>query len=143
MITTIRAIIIHFNNRIAEAVKAVIMIGIGIQMIAFPASHFPALRLISMVTTEGMAMALFLIVGFMRIAALIANGSWPEYGPWMRSIGALVGALIWSNMFLSLVLVTPPDQTTLGAPIFFVFTVVEFISIYRALAVRSSDGRGI
>jgi hypothetical protein len=143
MIISLRATLRHFDNRISEAVKAVIMIGIAMQIAVVPHAQFPALRLLERSLSQDGVFCLFLFVGVVRLAALIANGHWPNYGPWMRAIGALIGALIWSNMFLSVVALMPPELTSLGAPIFFVFSVVELLSIYRALAMRARYGSGV
>lgn len=143
MTCSLRGLVHHFNNRISEAASAWIMVGLGIQIIAAPVpSDYRALDgLVKLVPGEFIA-AFFIIVGSVRIAALIANGHWPKYGPWMRSIGSGAGALIWSQMFLSLIAVSPDDLTSLGAPVYFVLTWVEFISIYRALAMRDHYGNG-
>jgi hypothetical protein len=142
MTCSLRGLVHHFNNRISEAAAAWIMVGLGIQIILAPVpSDYRALdALVRLVSGEFIA-AFFIIAGSVRIAALIANGHWPKVGPWLRSIGALVGAVIWSQMFLSLIAVSPDDLTSLGAPVYFVMTGMELISIYRALAMRDHHGR--
>lgn len=132
----------HFNNRISEAASAWIMVGLGIQIIAAPVpSDYRALDGLAWLVSGEHIAVFFIVVGAMRIAALTANGHWPSYGPWLRSVGAGAGALVWSQMFLSLIAVTPDDLTSLGAPVYFVMTWVELISIYRALAMRDRHGR--
>jgi hypothetical protein len=132
----------HFNNRVSEAGHSLIMVGIGLQIMAAPpVGNYRALDLLSGFISAGSIALLFVAVGAVRMAALIANGRWPSYGPWLRAIGALVGALIWSQMFLSLIVVQPDDLTSLNAPAYLVFTAIELISIYRALATRGGDGR--
>lgn len=143
MTLSLRGLLRHFNNRISEVSHAMIMIGIGLQIITAPHSEFMALDLLTRWAPDISISSLFIGVGTIRMAALIANGNWPQYGPWMRAIGALIGALIWSQMFLSLLFVSPDDLTSLGAPVFFVFTTVEFLSIYRALAMRDHYGRDV
>src|SRR5687768_11555254 len=138
-----RRILIHFNNRISEVVKAIIMVGIGIQLTAQPGVDYKAFNLIFQYVDVKHISSLFLLVGSLRLAALIANGNWPEYGPWMRAIGAAIGSLVWSQMFLSLVVLEAPESGSLGAPIFFVFSVVEILSIYRALGTRYRHGRTV
>ncbi|MCO5129729.1 MAG: hypothetical protein M9932_04095 [Xanthobacteraceae bacterium] len=142
MTCSLRGIVHHFNNRISEAAAAWIMVGLGIQIIAAPVpSDYRALNgLIQYVSGDFIAW-FFITVGFVRITALAANGHWPTYGPWLRSIGSGAGALIWSQMFLSLIAVSPDDLTSLGAPVYFVMTWVELISIYRAFAMRDRHGR--
>jgi hypothetical protein len=143
MTCSLPALLRHFNNRISEAGHALIMIGLGVQIVATPTADFRALDLLARMVPEGSIAMLFIAVGIIRMAALIANGHWPEYGPWLRAIGALVGALVWSQMFLSLVVVPPDHLTSLNAPVYLVFTGIELVSIYRALAMRDRHGRGI
>lgn len=144
MTCSLPALLRHFNNRISEVSNALIMIGIGVQIIAAPeVSDYRALDLLSGIVSADSIATLFIVVGGIRMAALIANGHWPGYGPWLRALGALVGALVWSQMFLSLVVVTPDELTSLNAPVYLVFTMVELVSIYRALAMRDHHGRGV
>lgn len=133
-------IVRHFHNRLSEAASAWIMVGLGIQIIAAPVpADYRALDGLVWFVSSDFVAAFFIAVGAMRIAALTANGHWPKYGPWLRSAGAGAGAVIWSQMFLSLIAVSPDDLTSLGAPVYFVLTMVEFISIYRAM--RDRHGR--
>jgi hypothetical protein len=142
MTCSLAGLVRHFNNRISEAGAAWIMVGLGVQIIAAPVpSDYHALDMLLRWLTGDFVAWFFIAVGSVRIAALIANGRWPRYGPWLRSIGALAGALIWSQMFLGLIVVTPDDLTSLGAPVYFVMTWVELISIYRALAMRDHHGK--
>lgn len=144
IICSLRGLLRHFHNRISEVSNAMVMIGIGVQIIVAPVPpDYHALDMLLGVIPDGGIALLFVAVGTIRMAALIANGHWPEYGPWLRAVGALVGALIWSQMFLSLIVIPSDSLTSLGAPIFSVFTMVELISIYRALAMRDHHGRGV
>lgn len=139
----VRTILLRFHNRISEAVKAVIMIGMAVQIIIMPDQDYLALRVLNRYVAMFNIGLLFFVIGSARLAAIIANGTWKEYGIWMRSVGALLGALVWSQMFLSIVWVVPPDAVSLGGPIFAVFTIVELLSIYRAIGMRDSNGRDI
>jgi hypothetical protein len=108
------------------------MIGIALLISTNPqAADAHSFDLIGVAVVDDWLAPAFLIVGVVRMAALLANGHWPVYGPWMRAGGALVGALIWSQMCLSLVLLALPSP---GIPIYAVLTGSELISIYRALA---------
>ena len=132
MIWSLPAILRHFENRISEVAAALIMIGIAVLIAVAPAAaDAHSFDLIGVAIVDEWLAPAFLSVGLVRIAALIANGNWPLYGPWMRASGALVGALIWSQMCLSLVLLALPSP---GIPIYAVLTASELISIYRALA---------
>ncbi|MGB5902549.1 MAG: hypothetical protein WBH00_06815 [Xanthobacteraceae bacterium] len=122
----------HFNNRISEAGAAWMMIGIAVLISMNPAAaDAHSFDLIGVAIVDDWLAPAFLTVGVVRMAALIANGNWPVYGPWMRAGGALLGALIWSQMCLSLVILALPSP---GIPIYAVLTGSELISIYRALA---------
>lgn len=123
--------------RICEIVRALIMTGIGIQILIEPDANFMGLRLLTRYASAVNIGLVFLTVGIVRTSAIFANGNWARYGPWARALGALIGALMWSQMFLSLLAIHPSDSATLGAPIFFVFTAVEFFTIYRAMATRT------
>lgn len=142
MTCSLAGLVRHFNNRISEAAAAWIMIGLGIQIIAAPVpTDYRALDMLLRFVSGDLIAVFFIAAGSVRIAALIANGHWPKYGPWLRSIGALVGSVIWSQMFFGLIVVPPDDLTSLGAPVYFVMTGMELISIYRALAMRDHHGR--
>jgi len=56
-------------------------------------------------------------------------------------IGALSGALIWVQVSISLYLLsamlgTPPSP---NIPVYFVLSIAELVSLYRALALVNSD----
>jgi hypothetical protein len=137
MTCSLASLVRHFNNRISEAAAAWMMIGIALLISTNPqAADAHSFDLIGVAVVDDWLATAFLIVGVVRIVALVANGNWPLYGPWMRAGGALVGALIWSQMCLSLVLLALPSP---GIPIYAVLTGSELLSIYRALA--GHDGR--
>jgi len=72
----------------------------------------------------------------LRFAALIANGAWPKYGPYLRVAGAFVGALIFANMAADLYQgnLLNGQAPSIGIPVFIIFALFELLSIYRALA---------
>lgn len=124
----------HFENRFSELAAASMMFGVSALIVLMPgAVKEHAFDLIGVAIVDDWLASAFFFVGMGRIIALIANGAWPVYGPWMRASGAFVGALIWSQMCLSLILIGSPSP---GIPIYAVLTASEIISIYRALAGR-------
>lgn len=138
MTCSLAALLRHFENRISEVAAALIMLGLALLIEVAPAAaDAHSFDLIGVAIVDEWLAPAFLLVGLVRIAALVANGNWPVYGPWMRAGGALVGALIWSQMCLSLVILALPSP---GIPIYAVLTGSELLSIYRALA--GHDGRG-
>ena len=132
MTCSLAGLVRHFNNRISEAGAAWMMIGIAVLIATNPAAaDAHSFDLIGVAVVDDWLAPAFLSVGVVRMAALIANGNWPVYGPWMRAGGALLGALIWSQMCLSLVVLALPSP---GIPIYAVLTGTELFSIYRSLA---------
>lgn len=83
----------------------------------------------------------FFAAGTLRIAALVANGSWPVYGPLMRAAGAGMAALIWFQMDIALFLLAPHNNgiPSPGIPVYFAITIGEIVSAYRAMTDAASD----
>lgn len=83
-----------------EYTTSAMMIGIAIDVAIYPKAisygSFFLLRDIGM-TPEMIGVA-FTILGCLRMAALFANGRWPDYGPMCRVFGAMMGALLWAQM---------------------------------------------
>lgn len=139
----IRSILQRFDNRISEAVIAATMVGVGVQVAFNSDLNYLAFRLINMYVGN-FSIAFFLtFFGVLRLAAIVANGTWKSTGAWLRAIGAGVGAFTWSQLALSLYIVEPPDVSSLGGPIFIVFSGVEYLATYRALGMRDHNGRTI
>jgi uncharacterized membrane protein len=121
------ALLRHFENRISEVAAALIILGMAILIATNPAAaDTHSFDLIGVAIVDDWLAPALLLVGLVRIAALIANGRWRVVGPKMRAGGALVGALIWSQMCLSLALLGLPSPRI---PIYAVLTASELISI--------------
>lgn len=139
---SLRGLLHHFNNRISEVVTSTAMIGIGMQIIVAPEpTDYQSLYTLLHCVSGDFIAAFFIIIGAVRMSALIANGHWQRVGPWMRALGALVGGAVWLMMYMSLIGVSKEELTSLGAPTYLIFAFTELISIYRALAMRDHDGR--
>lgn len=129
----------HFEDRIFELATTLMMLGLALLIAIWPASiGASAFRYMLLVMSPGSVAGVFLVLGVARIAALIANGHWPIYGPFVRAIGALFGAFMWLQMDLALFNLITND----GAPplpdiiVYFVLFAFELVSMYRALAGR-------
>lgn len=138
----IRAVVMHFENRLTELMMACFMLVIAGWLAVFPSmlddGGFRYLR--DFVCREWLLM-FFFIFGITRLGALIANGHWPFWGPIVRAACALVGAVLFGQMVLALVNlskegVDPPISTGVYA----VLVPFELIAMYRALA-RGYGGR--
>ncbi|MCP1832851.1 hypothetical protein [Bradyrhizobium sp. USDA 4545] len=133
---TFGKLIRHFENRLAEVATSAMMLMLAVHIAIWPDSiRASAFRQILDVLPEAWLGWGFAIAGCLRIAALIANGAWQFYGPIMRAIGALSGALIWFQMCIALYHLVPSvgSPPSPGIPVYFTLSVVELVSMYRAL----------
>ena len=127
----------YCRNRLFEWVMTLTMLGIAVEVAIWPAavgaSSFRFMLLVISPSNIGM---FFLAFGFLRIAALIANGSWPEHGPRMRAMGAGAAALMWGQMFVALLMMAPQNNgiPSPGISLFLFLTIGELLSAYRAMS---------
>jgi hypothetical protein len=113
------------------------MLGLAVEIWIWPSSvGASSFRLILLVISPLNLGMFFTVFGLLRVAALIANGSWPEHGPRLRAMGAGAAALIWGQMFVALLLLTPQNNgiPSPGIPLYFCITVGELLSAYRAIS---------
>jgi hypothetical protein len=138
----LRAVIDYFENRLTELGAASMMLLLALQIAIWPdAIEASAFSKILEVLPQSWLGWSFLLAGIGRLAALVANGSWPHYGPLLRAAGALLGALIWFQMCLALFVLTPATgrPPSPGIPVYFVLTMLELVSMYRALVLVQYD----
>ena len=127
----------YCRNRLFEWVMTLSMIGMAVEIAIWPkavaASSFRLMLGVINPLNIGM---FFLAFGLLRIAALIANGSWPEHGPRMRAMGAGAAALMWGQMCVALFLLTAQRNgiPSPGISLYFFLTVGELVSAYRAIS---------
>lgn len=131
---------LHSSRRLFEWMTALMMLGIAATISAsehsVEAGGFYLMQ--SLGLTPLILIIFFGITGCVRVAGLYANGNWPVYGPWCRAACAFGGALIWGQMYLSLIEWSHHSgYVSLGAPVYLFLTIGELISCYRA----TSDGR--
>ena len=127
----------YCRNRMFEWVMTLAMLGIALEIAVWPSSIASgSFRLLLVVISPAELALFFGTFGLLRIAALIANGSWPEHGPRMRAMGAGAAALMWGQMCIALMLLTPNlgGVPSAGIPVYFSLTVGELISAYRAIS---------
>lgn len=124
-----RTVARYTRDRLHEWTMAATMILIGLQVAFWP----------SLLGDWSAVWPLMIVVGSLRLAALIANGRSYVYGPRIRSFGALAGALMWSQILVALIVVLPrPAAPSLEISVLLVMTVGELYSSYRAATdVRS------
>ncbi|MCC8968184.1 hypothetical protein H8A95_39245 [Bradyrhizobium sp. Pear76] len=126
----------HFQNRLFELATSWMMIALSVHILAWPDSiRASVFRFILQVTGPTWMVIFFGAGGVLRLAALVANGSWPYYGPKLRACGAFIGASVWAQMCTSLFLYqadtgNPPSP---GIWVYLVLSMVELIAMCRAL----------
>ena len=84
---------------------------------------------------------LFVVVGLLGIAALIANGSSLKVGPHIRSITAIIRMAIWFSFVIAMTKISIVQG--FPSPMVFFFgtlTLVEAYTPYRAVLDVRSDG---
>ena len=127
----------YCRNRMFEWVMTVAMLGIALEVAIWPSSLASGSFRILLVVINPTGVALFFgAFGLLRIAALMANGNWPEHGPRMRAMGAGAAALMWGQMCVALVLITPDlgGVPSAGIPVYASLTIGELFSAYRAIS---------
>lgn len=137
----IKSVSQHIEGRLFEWGMAFAMLLLALEIFIWPltlgASAFRYLAFV--VDTENVGL-LFFVVAIARGAALIINGRSSVYGPRVRAVGALAGAVIWAqmNVALFILMVETNKPPSPGIPVYFALTVCELISSYRAATdVRS------
>jgi hypothetical protein len=87
---------------------------------------------------------IFLLTSYLRALALILNGRSYYYGPYLRAIGALVGAVLWTLLSVSLARIIFDHQylsEPISIPIYVALALSELLTVYRA-AGDVMPGRG-
>lgn len=132
----IKAIVRHFENRLLELANAVAMVGIAVWIVLFPDTE------VLLISPEA-AVAICMMLGMLQLAALIANGHWPFYGPLIRACCAGLAAFVWAQMCAALIqhghhVGKPPS---IDVPVYGTLALFELISMYRAMARANVDFR--
>lgn len=141
----LKAFTSHYcGNRLFEWVTSSALLAIALQTAIWPqvisASNFRYILLV--INSLDLSILLF-FVGIIRLAALIANGRyWPTISPRLRAFGALLGALIWFQIFFALLQLVPKvgSPPSPGIPVYFALMMGELISCYRVLASDGNNG---
>lgn len=129
-------ICLFFKDRLFELAAASVLIGMSFHLVVWPSSvESSSLRDLARFIDPSFLSIFFGVFGATRLAALCANGMWPYYGPWIRALGALAGALVFGNMGAALYQGSvfnnvPPS---LGLPVYTVLVLFELLSMYIAL----------
>lgn len=126
----------RYSNRLFEWISTSMMLGIASTLYLSPHSiSASAFRLLLDVLPQSVIADLFFTFGLVRIIALVANGRIPYYGPIMRALCAVGGAVMWFQLGLALFLASIGyDHVSPGVTFYFCMGVGEIVSCYRAAA---------
>lgn len=122
--------------RLFEWVVAFALAGLGVHLLIWPASmQVSAFRFILTLVGEHWLALLYLVAGFSRMAALIANGRWNRHGPFVRAAAAMLAGLLWFQMGLALLRLYLEVGSTPspGMWVYAALTGGEIYTIYRAV----------
>lgn len=124
----------YLEGRLFEWAMSISMVFLSIQTFVWPRTlEASAFYWMTAVTSSRFIGVFLFAFGIARCAALIANGRSHVYGPNVRAIGALAGAVMWAQFDLALIAsFTTKGPPSPGIPFWFTFTFAELYSAYRA-----------
>lgn len=133
----LRRLAIFVGYRSLEWLMVGCFFGIFVEMLVIPdlvrASVFR--YMVAGKTTPSVLAIVFLLTSYLRAVALILNGRSYYYGPYLRALGALVGAVLWSMMTISMIrIVLDKDYLSqpVSIPVYVVMALAELFTAYRA-----------
>ncbi len=136
----------HCSNRAIEWLMAAMLLGIALAILITPRTlETGAFRYLIALFGIGPwgAFALCLGVGSIRMVGLYYNGTWHPVSARMRSVGAILSAIIWGVMAYGLAYLTVESRTiSIGIPVYVCLTVGEIYSSIRAGADAKSPCLG-
>lgn len=108
------------------------LVSVGVHLLLFPrAIHAESFGVVLWLVGPHALAASYLLIGWFRVAALVANGRIPVWGPRARMVGGAIGAVVWLQMGLGLVdLRVPPPSMML----YFLLCLGELAATYMAAA---------
>ena len=131
---------VYSSNRLFEWIMAVAMLLMALTL-ALPGDSLErgALRHMADAGLNEAAISfIFALIGSARCVALFANGNLPVYGPILRYIGSVVGALFWSYLMTVLVYDSlATGKNSMIMPLLGSLAAGEVVSVKRAVR----DGR--
>jgi hypothetical protein len=130
----------HCRNRLFEWTMTAALLGLGVHLLIWPdAMRASSFRILLSAVGSDYLTAFYLFVGCFRAAALWLNGNWPRWGPQVRALGALLGAVVWLQMDIALAQLAPAVgiPPSPGIPVYSALFLAELYSTYRA----ASDAR--
>jgi len=129
------------DGRLLEWAVSIPLILLGISMLLWNKIFHGSILRILVGSIGGIGTAVvFVAVGLFGIAALIANGSSLKIGPHIRSVTAIIRAVIWMSFTLSMAEVSIAQGFPSPMVYFFgSFTMAELYISYRAVLDVRSD----
>jgi hypothetical protein len=131
---TVNPMIYYLDGRLFEWAMTTGKITLGFQFALIPDTiKSVPFQWISEVNGAMLLATVMLSTGFIRLGALIANGASLVIGPYLRSLTAMFGAVLWFEFGVSYLV--GAIQRGFGGPLsfWFVFSLAELYVVYRAV----------
>lgn len=138
---TERGIVYFLDTRLYEWAFGIAMILVGGAMLIFPRmAHGSIMSILAAGLNSYAIGTIFLALGLLRLAALIANGRSMQIGPRIRSFVAVLTSALWTTFTLSMARVSfeqgfPSPMVFFWGP----FTLAEVYISYRAVLDVRTD----
>lgn len=133
MTPTMRA---YVEGRLFEWTMSLAMVLLALEIFLWPRTlEASAFYWLVAVMPSRFVGVFLLLVGAARLTALFINGRSMMYGPRIRAVGALAGAVMWAQFSLALLMPFVMSEKAIpspGIPFWFSFTFAEIYSAYRA-----------
>lgn len=130
----LKSITYYLDGRLFEWSFAAATLGLAVEIFMWPGMMSrSAFRWIITDYVKDENLALFILVlGIIRVAALAANGASFVIGPILRSVCAIISAVIWGQFASSLIVYAQPVPSP-AIPFWIVSTLAEIYVAYRAM----------
>lgn len=125
----------NIRERLVEWGMAAAMLGAGLLILSWPQSISTSeYRYIQLLMSAPFVGVFLMLTGTFRIIALIINGRSVVYGPRIRAWCSLLGAVIWAQMLIALLIILPEKGwvPSPGIPFWLVLVFLELLSAYLA-----------
>ncbi|NMG39871.1 hypothetical protein GRZ55_11515 [Chelativorans sp. ZYF759] len=131
-------IIAHFPSRVSEWIMTAAILGWYGVLSADPGT-FETSRSFTVLAYYGSEKAwamLCLLVGLVRLAALVVNGTFRSfrYSPHMRGFASIVACIFWGQITLGVIIAWTMGGAGTGVVAYGTFMIIEMWNLFRAWA---------